>query len=46
MCKDLQTFLVETILSFLFWLRREDWQLPIIEQLVYQTDKNSHQSVL
>ena len=28
---------------FCFWLRREDQQKPIIKQLLYQTDKNSHQ---
>ena len=35
---DLQTFLVETI-PHCFLLRREDLQMPNIEQLFYQTEK-------
>ena len=42
---DLQTILVETILNYVFWLRREDRQImPITEQLLYQTEKRSHRS--
>ena len=34
---------MEPLHIFCFWLRREDQQKPIIKQLLYQTDKNSHQ---